>query len=70
MAYNRITVTIGPNRKESEWKNLASAVGLRYVQHLEIRSLYGEDERPKYIEDLVAGTLIAAMRRHQLISFR
>jgi hypothetical protein len=69
MAYNRITVTIGPEYKESEWQHLASGVGLRYVQHLEIRSLFGAGKKSKNIEDLVAGTLIAALRRNQLLSF-
>ena len=62
MAYNRITVEIGPDRKESAWKHLASGVGLRYVRHLEICSLYGNDDKPKRVEHLVAGTLIASLR--------
>jgi hypothetical protein len=72
MAYNSIVVKIGPLRKESEWRHLASSVGLRYVRHLEIRSLFGDDDEPeqKHIEDLVAGTIIAAVRRNQLLSFR
>jgi hypothetical protein len=69
MAYNRITVAIGPNIKESTWQYLASGVGLRCVQHLEIRSQFGDEKKPKNVEDLVAGTLIAAMRRNQLLSF-
>lgn len=70
LAYNRVTVNISPSRQESEWKNLASGVGLRYVQHLEIRSLYGKDDKLKRIEDPVARTLIAAVPRDQLLSFR
>jgi hypothetical protein len=51
--------------------NLASGAGLRYVQHLEIRALYDkEDEHSRRTEDLVAGTMIAALRRNQLLSFR
>jgi hypothetical protein len=69
MAYNRITVTIGPQYKESEWQHLASGVGLRYVQHLEVNSLFGTGKKSKNTEDLIAGTLIAALRRNQLLSF-
>ncbi|KAF2824974.1 hypothetical protein CC86DRAFT_408113 [Ophiobolus disseminans] len=64
LAFNRIMVTIGPHRKESEWRNLASAVGLRYVRYLKIRSLFRNDDKPKRIEDLVACSLIAAVRQN------
>jgi hypothetical protein len=70
MAYNRITVKIGPGRKDSEWQDLASGVGRRYVRHLEIQSLYGNEKKPRNVEDLAAGTLTAAIRRNQLLSFR
>jgi hypothetical protein len=40
------------------------------VRHLEIRSLFGNDDKPKGAEDLVAGTLIAAVRRNQLHTLR
>jgi hypothetical protein len=70
MAYHRITVQIGPKRKESEWRHLASGVGLRYVRHLEVRSLCEGGDKPRYVEDLVAGTLIASVRRNQLLSFK
>lgn len=71
MAYNRITVTIGPQTPESAWRDLAYGVGLRYVQHLEIRSLYDTVvTKPRSVQDLVAGTLVAALRRNQLLSFR
>lgn len=70
MAYNRITVQIGPRRKESEWQHLASGVGLRYVRHLEVRSLYEDEDKPRCVEDLVTGTLIASVRRNQLLSFK
>jgi hypothetical protein len=63
-------VTIGPNTKDSAWQNLANGVGVRYVQHLEIRSLYGSGDKPKNAEDLVAGTLVVALRRNTLLSFR
>jgi len=70
MAYNSIVVKIGPGRKESEWQSLANGVGLSYVRHLEIRSLFGNDDKPKRIEDLVAGSLIASVPRNQLHTFR
>jgi hypothetical protein len=70
MAYNSIIVEIGPSRKESEWRYLASGVGLRYVRHLEICSLFGNDDTPKRIEDLVTGTIIAVVRRNQLLTLR
>lgn len=70
MAYNTIVVNIGPNREDSEWSNLASGVGLRYVRHLEIRSSFVNDDKPKRAEDLVAGTLIAAARRNTLHTFK
>jgi hypothetical protein len=69
MAYSRITVTIGPEYEESAWQNLASGVGLRYVQHLDIRSLFGVGKKSRNVKDLVAGTLIAALKRNQLLSF-
>jgi hypothetical protein len=71
MAYERIVVNVSPTRKESVWKNLASGVCLRYVKHLEIRSCpTAVGAKPKCTLDLVAGTLLAALRRHQLLSFR
>ena len=69
MAYNRIVIEIGPRRNVTAWEHLASGVGMRYVRHLEIRSLYQENDRPKNIEVLVAGTLLVALRRHRLLSF-
>jgi hypothetical protein len=71
MAYERVTVTVDPTAKECVWKNLASGVCLRYVKHLEIRSSpIVTDGKPKCTLDLVAGLLLAALRRHQLLSFR
>jgi len=70
MAYDRLTVKIGPTTKASAWNHLASGVGLRYVHHLEIKSLYSKDNQSKRVEDRVAGTLIAALRRNRLLSFR
>lgn len=69
MAYNRITVVIGPGLKESAWQHLASGVGLRYVQHLKIRSLYDDAGKYRGLKNMITGTLIAAMRRNQLLSF-
>lgn len=69
MVYNRITVEIGPDFEVSAWRHLASGVGLRYVQHLENQSLYNSDGKPNNVEDLIVGTLIASLRRNQLLSF-
>ncbi|KAF2030641.1 hypothetical protein EK21DRAFT_111734 [Setomelanomma holmii] len=69
LAYNRITVTIGPNLAESRWKHLASGLGLRHAQHLELNSLFDGKSKAGRTEDLIAGTLIAAVWRNQLHSF-
>ena len=69
MAYNRITVTIRPGLKDSAWQHLASGVGLRYVQHFTISSSCDDTEKGRRLKDLVIGTLIAALRRNQLLSF-
>jgi hypothetical protein len=71
LVYNRIIVKIGLKPLDTAWKDLVSGVGLRYVRHLEIRSLYdANDGHPKRVEDLVASTIIAALRRNKLLSFR
>ncbi|KAF1938577.1 hypothetical protein EJ02DRAFT_514441 [Clathrospora elynae] len=69
MAYGCIVVEIGAGTPDSAWRHLAKGVGLRYVRHLEIRFKYGEDNNPNHMEHLVVCTLIAALRRHQLLSF-
>jgi hypothetical protein len=69
MVYDRITVRIGPDMKDSAWSNLASGIGICYVQHLKILSLYDSSDKPRNMEDLIARTLIAALRRNQLLSF-
>jgi hypothetical protein len=69
MVYNRSTVRIGPDLEDSAWRNLANGVVLRYAKHLEIRSLYESDEKSNDVKDLLVGTLIASLRRNQLLSF-
>lgn len=70
MFYNRITVKIGPDLNDSAWRNLAKGVGLRYVRHLEIVSSYDNSGKPRNTEDLVVGTMVAALRRNYLLSFQ
>jgi pyridoxal/pyridoxine/pyridoxamine kinase len=69
MAYDRIAVNVDSTVEESVWKNLATGVCLRYVRHLEIRSTPNATSgKDKGTGDLVAGMLLAALRRHPLLS--
>ena len=71
MVYDRIVVTVSPDRKEQVWRNLASGICLRYVRHLDIRSCpTASGDKPKCTGDLVAGMILAGMGREQLLSFR
>lgn len=70
LAYESITVEVEPGVHDSAWSHLASGCCLRLVRHIQIR-LVGIDNS-KLVRDgnIITGTLIAAVRRNQLYSFR
>ncbi|KAF2854043.1 hypothetical protein T440DRAFT_267145 [Plenodomus tracheiphilus IPT5] len=69
LAYNRLVIEIDPETKESAYIALASGVGLSYVQHLEINLRYEVEDSPRNIIEVVAGAVIAHLRRDSLLSF-
>lgn len=73
MVYDRIIFNIRSVTEDKVRSNLASGIGLRYVRHLEIHTsiqsnVYGWV--PDHIADMIVGTLLAGLRRNQLLSFR
>ncbi|KAH6876140.1 hypothetical protein BKA58DRAFT_467824 [Alternaria rosae] len=72
MVYDRIIFNISSAIEDKVWSNLASGIGLRYVRHLEIHTSIQSNAYgwvPDHIADMIVGTLLAGLRRNQLLSF-
>ncbi|KAF7678635.1 hypothetical protein GT037_004016 [Alternaria burnsii] len=72
VAYHRIFIKTDPVTAMTTWKNLASGNGLRHVRHLQVHDSgqsTANARKRHHVGDVVTGILLAAMRRHQLLSF-
>ena len=73
MVYHNIVFNISTSTEDKVWRSLASGIGLRHVRHLEVHTSIQStawEWVPDHTADLVVGSLLAALRRNQLLSFK
>jgi hypothetical protein len=73
VAYHSIFIKTDLVTAMTTWENLASGNNLRHVRHLQVhdsgQSTANAGKR-NHVGDVITGILLAALRRHQLLSFR